>query len=122
LESASSKSTPATHPKPALKKTPATKNNATAQPKPINSHQTSIEDVTEEDHYICPNAGPLKNPNAILEAANGSDDTDMVIDDNHNDPKMPPLVVDNGPEDSDEDLKEEIQEENDEKELGILTV
>jgi hypothetical protein len=35
----------------------------------------------KEDRYICPNAGPVKNPNAILEAADGSDDTD--INDNH---------------------------------------
>jgi hypothetical protein len=75
------------------KKTLAAKNNATPQPKPISSHQTSIEDVTEEDYYIHPNAGPVKNPNAILEAADRSDDTDMVIDDNHDDPKCHPWLL-----------------------------
>jgi hypothetical protein len=65
----------------------------------------------EEDHYIHPNAGPVKNPNAILEAADGSNDTDMVINDNHDNPEMPPLVVDDDPEDNVEGLEEEIQEE-----------
>jgi hypothetical protein len=88
----------------------------------INSCQTSIEDVTEKDHYIHPNAGPVKNLNAILEAANGSNDTDMVIDDNHDNPEMPPLVVDDDPEDNDDNLEEEIQEKTNEKKLGIPTI
>ena len=122
-ESSSSKSTPAFNPTSAPKKTPAAKNNAAAQPKPTNSRQMSVEDVTEEeDGYVRRNAGPVKNPNSILEAADGSDDDDIVADDNIDDPEMPALVVDDEPEDDDEDLEEEIQEETDEEELGILTI
>lgn len=119
-ESNMSKSTPATHPKSAVKKTPAAKNKTAAQPKPRNSRQASVEDVTEdEDHYEHRNAGHVKNPNSILEAADGSDESD----DSDNDPEMPPpLVVDDEPEDDEDEVEEVIQEETDEQELGILTV
>ena len=69
---------------------------------PRNQWQASVEEDDEVVPVHC-HAGPPKNPNAIIEAADGSDDMDV------ND--VPDLV------DDDED-EEEKQEETDEQELS----
>ena len=73
-----------------------------AQPKPT-TQQPSIEDVTDEDKKIyVPNAGPPKNLNAILKA-----DNDVDVDTDHISTK-------------DVDEEDDIQQETDDQELGIV--
>lgn len=86
---------------------------------PRNNWQASVEEADDDEvDPIHRHAGPPKNPNAIIEAANGSDDMD--IDDDND---VPELVVDDDEEDEDdEDDEDEVQEEIDEHELSNLFI
>ena len=101
---------------------------ATTQPKPTKAaptnkptaQQPSIEDINNDEDIYFSNAGPPKKLNAILEAADGSDDDmDTEMDnvriniDDH-----PDIFVDE-PDNHDEEEPDILEEETDEKELGI---
>jgi hypothetical protein len=82
--------------------------------KSIPERQASVEEVEDDEALtVHRHAGPPKNPNAIIEAADGSDDMD-VNDDNN----VPNLIVVDDEEEESEDDNDEVQEETDEQELS----
>ena len=83
--------------------------------------QPSIEDINNDEDIYFSNAGPPKKLNAILEAADGSDnnmDTEMdnvrINIDDH-----PDIFVDEPDNHDEEEEPDVLEEETDEKELGI---
>ena len=81
------------------------------------SCEVSVEEVNDEDNHVS-NAGPPKNPNAILEQSDGSDDEIEYV--SRTVTPVPANDADGEEEGASEKSEEELQEETDEQELGNL--
>jgi hypothetical protein len=81
------------------------------------SRQVSVEEVNDKDNHVR-HAGPPKNPNAILEQSDSSDDEIEYV--SRTVTPVPANDADGEEEGASEKSEEELQEETDEQELGNL--
>lgn len=96
--------------KPTKQTTAQKKKKSSIQPSVNVNRSPSIEEVEDEDTPLQRNAGPPKNPNAIIEHTDEEEDEDAP----------PPVTVydQNNDEELEEEAEETVKEETAEQELG----